>query len=76
MTENKINISLDKTDEIKCECGNNTFLEGMMLRKVSRFVIGSSQNAIIPISVMVCSKCGEILEETIPSQLKQQTEEE
>jgi hypothetical protein len=70
--ENNINISLDKTIEIKCnQCDNNTFIEGVMLRKVSKFLVGSPQDALIPIQIMICSKCQTPLEETLPIQLKQ-----
>jgi hypothetical protein len=70
--ENNINVSLDKTTEIKCnECDNNTFIDGVMLRKVSKFLVGSPQDALIPIQIMVCIKCHTPLEETLPIQLKQ-----
>jgi hypothetical protein len=71
--ENKINLSLDKTTGISCgACSNEVFIEGVMLRKASRFLTGTDRDAMIPISVMVCSKCGEVLEETIPVALKNQ----
>jgi len=47
-----------------------------MLRKASRFITGTAQDALIPIPVFACSKCGHVNEEFLPSQLKQQTEEE
>jgi hypothetical protein len=70
MEQQNINLSLDKTTEVECDCGNNVFLEGAMLRKVSRFLTGTDRDAIMPIPVMVCSKCGTPIEETIPTQLK------
>jgi hypothetical protein len=73
--ENKINLSLDKTTAISCgnsSCSNEVFIEGVMLRKASRFLTGTDRDAMIPISVMICSKCGEVLEETIPVALKNQ----
>lgn len=76
MSQQQLNISLDKTVEITCnKCENNTFIEGVMLRKASRFITGTSQDALIPIPVFACSKCGNVNEEFLPSQLKQQTEE-
>jgi uncharacterized Zn finger protein len=68
----KLNISLDKTTAIICEeCGNNIFQEGTMLRKASKILIGSHQDALVPIPVFVCSKCGHVNEEFIPGELKQ-----
>ena len=68
--EQQINISLDKTTAMSCVCGNETFTEGVMLRKASRFITGTAQDALIPIPAFICSKCGEVLEETLPTQLK------
>lgn len=74
--EKNLNISLDKTTEITClDCGNNTFIEGTMLRKVSRFLVGSSQDGLLPIIVMICSKCHSVLKETLPVQLKEDVKE-
>jgi DNA-directed RNA polymerase subunit RPC12/RpoP len=71
MEQHNINLSLDKTTPIQCkECNNEAFIEGIMLRKASKFLIGSSQDTLIPISIMICSKCGTPVEETIPIQLK------
>jgi len=69
--EQQLNISLDKTTEIKCKsCNSNVFTEGTLLRKVSKFLVGSAQDGIIPIQIMACMKCNEVLDETIPVQLK------
>jgi DNA-directed RNA polymerase subunit RPC12/RpoP len=71
-----LNISLDKTKGIFCdECGHQAFQEVTLLRKVSRFVTGTSQDALVPIPVFACAKCGHINEEFLPIQLKQ-TEED
>lgn len=68
-----LNISLDKTKEVACEkCGNNVFIEGMLLRKASRLLTGTSQDALIPIPVFACSKCGNVNDEFLPYQLKEQ----
>jgi uncharacterized Zn finger protein len=67
-----LNISLDKTKGIVCdECGNQAFQEVTLLRKASRFVTGTAQDALIPIPVFACSKCGHVNEEFLPIQLRQ-----
>ena len=73
----QMNISLDKTTGITCnECDNNIFIEGMILRKASRFITGTAQDAMIPIPIFTCSKCGHVNEEFLPMQLRNnQTEE-
>jgi len=70
-----LNITLDKTTGMSCdECSNEIFQEGVMLRKASRFITGTAQDAMIPIPVFACSKCGHVNEDFIPSQLKKQAE--
>jgi DNA-directed RNA polymerase subunit RPC12/RpoP len=69
--EQQLNISLDKTTSIFCEeCGYQVFKEGVILRKASKFLTGTSQDAIVPIPVFACSKCGHVNEEFLPSLLK------
>jgi len=69
--EPQLNISLDKTTEIICEkCNNNIFINAFLLRKASRLLTGTSQDALIPINVMACSKCQHVNEEFLPLQLK------
>ena len=73
----QMNISLDKTTGITFDkCDNNIFIEGMLLRKASRFITGTAQDAMIPIPVFTCSKCGHVNEEFLPMQLRNnQTEQ-
>ncbi len=69
--EQQLNISLDKTTGMSCdECGNEVFQEGVLLRKASRFLTGTPQDAMIPIQVFACSKCGHVNEEFLPMQLR------
>ena len=71
----KLNISLDKTQEITCdECGHQVFQEGLMLRKASKFLTGTAQDALIPLPVFNCSKCGYINEGFLPEPLKNKGE--
>ena len=71
--EQNINLSLDKTSAVLCEeCMSNSFIEGTLLRRASRFLTGTTQDALIPIQVFVCSKCGHVNEEFLPTQLKKQ----
>jgi hypothetical protein len=65
----QINITLDKTTPIECECGNRTFGEALMLRKVSRLIAGTAKDAVMPINVFVCCSCHQPLPESLPSDL-------
>jgi hypothetical protein len=67
----KLNISLDKTQEVSCEkCNGLVFQEGLMLRKASKFLTGTAQDALIPLPVFSCSACGHVNEEFLPEPLK------
>jgi hypothetical protein len=71
----QLNISLDKTAEIICEeRGHNVFQEGLMLRKASKFLAGTEKDALIPLPVFSCSKCGHVNEEFLPEPLKKTAE--
>ena len=71
MEQQQLNISLDKTTGVSCEqCNNNVFQEGVMLRKASRFITGTAQDALIPIPLFACSKCGHVNNEFLPMQLR------
>jgi DNA-directed RNA polymerase subunit RPC12/RpoP len=65
--ELNMNVSLKDTTPVACEeCGNEIFVEGVMLRKISRFVTGTAQDALMPIPVFTCSKCGHVNAEFMP----------
>lgn len=67
-----MNITLDKTTPVLCDkCGNQTFKEVVILRKASRFITGTSQDALIPIPIFACAVCNSVNDEFFPSQLKQ-----
>jgi len=68
--EQQLNISLDKTTAASCdECGNEVFKEVVILRKASKFLTGTAQDALIPIPVFSCAKCGHINAEFLPKNL-------
>lgn len=69
--KSNIPISLDKTVEIRCEkCTNNVFQEAIMLRKASKFLTGTDQDALIPIPVFSCTSCGHVNSDFLPSGMK------
>ena len=52
----------------------NVFQEGLMLRKASKFLTGTQQDALIPLPVFSCAKCGHVNEEFLPEPLKNKGE--
>lgn len=68
--QNQIDIDLKDTTELKCKCENKTFVQVLLLRKISRLLTGKTQDSILPIQVMQCTDCGSILDASIPEQVK------
>lgn len=61
---------MSNTEPIVCEkCGCDRFVQVTLLRKVSRFVIGASEDGVIPIPTFSCQKCGHVNEEFLPKGL-------
>ena len=43
-----------------CDCGNKIWLQGLVLKKISKLLTQSGVDEMMPIPVFYCSKCGEI----------------
>jgi len=71
----KLNIDLTATQPVKSEEGNMLFSEAYILRKVSKFVAGTTDDAILPIPVMYDVKTGKVLLEMLPKELREEFEE-
>jgi hypothetical protein len=72
----KININLKESTPVTSSSGKHVFSEGVILRKVSRFLAGTDEDAIIPIPVFYDVTTGEVLIETLPKDLQQEYEDE
>lgn len=70
----KLNVSLDKTTAVVCECGSQVFQEGLLIRKASKFLTGTAEDSVIPIPTFACIKCGVIPEEFLPPMLRKPKE--
>lgn len=64
------NIDLKSTTGIETPEGNKIFNQGVILRKVSKFVVGAKEDAVMPIPVFYDPKTNLILESTIPADLR------
>jgi len=59
-------IDFSKTSQIICEkeaCGNKTFKQTLLLRKMSALVAPGGQETIIPMQVFSCEVCGHVNKE-------------
>jgi hypothetical protein len=64
------NIDLKNTTAITSSTGGKVFSEGVILRKVSKFVAGTAEDAIMPIPVFYDVVSGEIVTEMLPKELR------
>ena len=64
------NIDLKNTTAVKSSRGGAVFAEGVILRKVSKFVAGTAEDAIMPIPVFYDVQIGEIVKEMLPKELR------
>jgi len=71
----KMNIDINQTMPISSEEGNQIFQEAVVLRKVSKFLAGTAEDAVIPIPVFIDVKTNKILIEMLPKELREEYEE-
>lgn len=45
---------------VVCECGCKTFLEAVVLKKISPVISRTGREEMFPIPVFICSSCGKI----------------
>lgn len=71
----KMNVDIKQTTPIKSEEGNQVFQEAVILRKASKFLVGTSEDALIPIAVFIDVKTNKIVTELLPKELREEYEE-
>lgn len=71
----KMNVDINQTTPIKSEDGNQVFQEAVILRKASKFLVGTSEDAVIPIPVFIDVKTNKIVIELLPKELRAEYEE-
>ena len=72
----KINIDLTNTQPILSPEGNQVFAEGVILRKISRCVAGTDEDAVMPIPVFYDIQTGKVLVDTLPKDLRAEFSDE
>jgi hypothetical protein len=65
-----LNIDIKNTTPVLSPDGNAVFQEGVILRKVSRFVTGTSEDGIIPVPCFFDVVTGKPLLEMLPKELR------
>jgi hypothetical protein len=70
-----VNIDIKNTKAITSPEGNQVFSEGVILRKISRFITGTDEDGVIPVPVFYDVVTGKVLVELLPKELRAEFEE-
>ena len=65
-------IDLKNTSAIKNSKDTSIFQQGVILRTVSKFVMGTDEDALLPIPVFYDPSSKKILESSIPKELREE----
>lgn len=70
----KMNVDIKQSTPMSSAEGNQVFQEAVVLRKLSKFLAGTSEDAVIPIPVFIDVKTGKILIDMLPKELREEYE--
>jgi len=74
--QQQLNIDLTNTQAIKNFDGGTIFAQGVILRKVSKFVAGTDEDAMMPIPVFYDPSTKKILTDSVPKELREELKDE
>lgn len=73
----QLNVDLSKADDVVCErCGNYTFTQVMLMKRMSALISPTGKEAIVPIPTFSCNACGHINRQFLPVLPKGMEEEQ
>jgi len=70
----QVNLDLSKTTPVDLPSGGKIWQSGVILRRISKFVTGTSEDGLIPIPIFFDPETNEILQDTIPKELREEYE--
>ena len=70
--QQQTNVDVKNTTSIETPSGGVVFQQGVLLRKVSKFVVGAEEDAVMPIPVFFDTVSGKVLESTVPVELREE----
>ena len=66
-----LNVDLSAAEDITCvSCGNYTFEQVVLMKRLSALISPTGKEAMVPIPVFACNACGNINPEFLPAQLR------
>lgn len=73
--QQQINVDLSNAQDITCEnCGNYTFSEVLLMKKLSALISPTGKEAIVPIPTFACNACGYINKQFLPASMRNEPE--
>lgn len=72
MEKPQLKIDIKNTTPVVSEDGNQVFAEGVILKKVSKFISGTPEDALIPIPCFFDVKTGKVLVELLPLEIQEE----
>lgn len=77
MENQQMSMDLKNTSKINNSKKNKgLFLQGFILRRVSKFITGGPSDGVLPIPVYYCPISNKILEESIPVDIREDYKDE
>lgn len=77
MQDQRMNLDLTNAQDITCEnCGNYTFQEVALMKRISALVSPTGKEAIVPIPTFACNACGFINKQFLPVRMTEEGREE
>ena len=71
MDQQQMNMNIDLKNTQSVEHANGkVWAQGFIIRRISKFVAGTPEDALMPIPVFYDPATGEILQETLPKELR------
>lgn len=63
----QMNVDLSQAQDVTCDnCGNYTFNEVVLMKRVSALMSPTGKEAIVPIPTFACNACGFINRQFLP----------
>jgi hypothetical protein len=76
MEQPQLNLDLKSTTGIQNSEGGSVFRQGLILRKISKFLAGTPEDAIVPIPVFYDPHTFKIFAEALPKELREELKDE
>lgn len=71
-----VNLDLSMAQDVVCDnCGNYTFNEVVLMKRVSALVSPTGKEAIVPIPTFACNACGFINKQFLPVRMTEQQDQ-